>query len=338
MVKYLLPKTTQYKANLHTHTSVQDGNSTPEEVKSFYKNNGYSIVAFTDHEVLVNHSDLNDNSFLSITGCEYANTDTVDVPWKYKTTCHLNFLAKKSDNTTHVCYHPAPAARFVGEEVANSVKYHGEIFEREHTVEYVNHVIKEANSHGFLVTMNHPWWSMEGFETFSKYDGCFAVEIFNTTCSVMDGYYELNLNIYDKLLRAGKMVYPIAADDLHHLKQDSMFQPEALGGFNMIWSPSLTYTDVMTALENGDMYASMGPQIHELYVDDGMITLKCSDVESIFFRTGTRRGKYCYDVAGGVINEGVFKVQEEDKYVYACIKDKFGKWAVTRGYDIRELI
>lgn len=338
MKKYLLPQFTQYKANLHTHTNVSDGNSSPEEVKAFYKKNGYSIVAYTDHELILDHSDLNDDNFLSITGCEYANTDKTDVPWKYKTTCHLNFLAKEADNTTHVCYHPAPAARFVGDEAANKVKHYGEIFEREHTVECVNYVIKEANSHGFLVAMNHPWWSMEGFATFSQYEGCFAVEIFNTTCSVMDGYYELNLNIYDELLRAGRMVYPIAADDMHHLKPDGQFQTEALGGYNMICSPSLNYSDVMNAIEKGDMYASMGPQIHELSVEDGKITLKCSEAEAIFFRTGTRRGKYCFDATGGPKNEGIFNVQADDKYVYACVKDKFGKWAVTRAYTVDELI
>lgn len=338
MKKFLLPQTTQYKANLHTHTTVSDGNSTPKQVKEFYKRHGYSIVAFTDHELLIDHSDLNDDSFLSITGCEYANTDKTDVPWKYKTTCHLNFLAKQPDNTTHVCYNPTPAARFVGEEAANNVKHHGDYFEREHTVECVNHIIKEANAHGFLVAMNHPWWSMEGFSTYSQYEGCFAVEIFNTTCSVMDGYYELNLNIYDELLRAGRMVYPIAADDLHHLKPEGDFQPEALGGFNMICSPSLCYNDVIGAISRGDMYASMGPIIDELYIEDGKISLKCSEAESVFFRTGTRRGKYCYNSNGSCVTECTFGVQEDDKYVYVCVKDKFGKWAITRAYTIDELL
>ena len=271
MKKYLLPQFTQYKANLHTHTNVSDGNSSPEEVKAFYKKNGYSIVAYTDHELILDHSDLNDDNFLSITGCEYANTDKTDVPWKYKTTCHLNFLAKEADNTTHVCYHPAPAARFVGDEAANKVKHYGEIFEREHTVECVNHVIKEANSHGFLVAMNHPWWSMEGFNTFSQYDGYFAVEVFNYGCG-SSGHYEFTPYIYSELLRMGKKIVPVAADDIHKIWKDVKYHKQAFGGYNMIAAKELTYEGVMEAIENGDMYASSGATINEIYVEDNILT------------------------------------------------------------------
>lgn len=58
MRKYLLPETGQfYKANLHAHTSMSDGKDTPEEVKEIFKAMGYSIVAYTDHDVFVDRSD-----------------------------------------------------------------------------------------------------------------------------------------------------------------------------------------------------------------------------------------------------------------------------------------
>ena len=45
MRKYLLPETGSfYKANLHCHTVLSDGNKTPEEVKEAYQKLGYSIV------------------------------------------------------------------------------------------------------------------------------------------------------------------------------------------------------------------------------------------------------------------------------------------------------
>ena len=50
MRKYLLPEQGKfYRANLHCHTTVSDGKTTPEETKQFYKDEGYSIIAFTDH-------------------------------------------------------------------------------------------------------------------------------------------------------------------------------------------------------------------------------------------------------------------------------------------------
>lgn len=338
MKKHLLSQFKQYKANLHTHTTVSDGTSTPEQVKEFYKAHGYSIIAFTDHEVLVEHSDLNDENFLSITGCEYANTDVNDKQWHFKTTCHLNFLAKQSDNTTQICYNPAPLKKFVDDEYIKNVKYHGEIFEREHTVECVNHVIAEANKHGFLVAMNHPWWSMEGFNIFSQYEGCFAVEVFNTACASMDGFYEFNPFIYDELLRMGKKVFPIAADDMHHLKADGKFEPEALGGFNMISSPSLSYSDVMTAIENGDFYASTGPIINEIYVEDGTLILEVEPCSAVFFRTVSRHGKYVYNPDGSTVTRASFRFRENDEYVYASVKSADGKWAITRAYSISEML
>ena len=64
-----------YKANLHCHTTLSDGRLTPEEVKARYLSEGYSVVAFTDHNVLVDHSDLNDGHFLALTGIE-VDTDS----------------------------------------------------------------------------------------------------------------------------------------------------------------------------------------------------------------------------------------------------------------------
>ena len=73
MKKYLLPNDVNwYRANMHCHTTCSDGSLTPEEVKEAYKNMGYSIVAYTDHEILLDHSYLNDESFLALTSSEYS--------------------------------------------------------------------------------------------------------------------------------------------------------------------------------------------------------------------------------------------------------------------------
>ena len=59
MIKHLLPENGQfYKANLHVHTNISDGKLSPEEVKKAYMEKGYSIVAFTDHDVFVPQNDL----------------------------------------------------------------------------------------------------------------------------------------------------------------------------------------------------------------------------------------------------------------------------------------
>ena len=75
MKKYLLPNEgTFFKANLHSHSTFSDGALTPAEMKAVYQAQGYSIVAYTDHDLMFHHRELNDNSFLALSGFEiYAN-------------------------------------------------------------------------------------------------------------------------------------------------------------------------------------------------------------------------------------------------------------------------
>ena len=67
MKKYILPSNVNwYRANMHCHSNISDGSFTPDKIKKVYKEKGYSIVAFTDHDILLDHSYLNDDSFLHI--------------------------------------------------------------------------------------------------------------------------------------------------------------------------------------------------------------------------------------------------------------------------------
>ena len=69
MRHYLLPEGGNfYKANLHTHSIYSDGTRTVEEIKRDYMAHGYSVVAFTDHDIMLDHSDLNEpEKFLALT-------------------------------------------------------------------------------------------------------------------------------------------------------------------------------------------------------------------------------------------------------------------------------
>ena len=95
MKKYLLPRNGKfYKANMHTHTTVSDGKLTPEEAKEVFKSLGYSIVAFTDHEVVVPHPELRDDDFLPITSYEIS----INSAWNTFIKCyHLNIYMPEPD-------------------------------------------------------------------------------------------------------------------------------------------------------------------------------------------------------------------------------------------------
>ena len=89
MKKYLLPENGNfYKANLHSHSTVSDGRLTPREMKDFYMDNGYSIIAYTDHNKFVCHNELSDKNFLALNGVEIDINDDIQ-PRKFGKTCHF---------------------------------------------------------------------------------------------------------------------------------------------------------------------------------------------------------------------------------------------------------
>ena len=59
------------KSDFHTHTNYCDGKNTPEEIKAAYKAKGYSAVAFTEHEHIIDVTHLTDDEFIAITAYEY---------------------------------------------------------------------------------------------------------------------------------------------------------------------------------------------------------------------------------------------------------------------------
>ena len=73
MTRFLLPaRGVDRKVNLHTHTVFSDGIYTPQEIKTLYRARGYDAVAFTDHEVMIPHNDLTDETIVALNGVEIA--------------------------------------------------------------------------------------------------------------------------------------------------------------------------------------------------------------------------------------------------------------------------
>ena len=101
MKQFLLPQGGNwYKACLHVHTTCSDGLGTPEEIKKMYTEKGYSIVAYTDHEVVIPHNDLRDENFLPITGAEISvNKNIPGLSYRYSKQYHLNILSKDPEKT-----------------------------------------------------------------------------------------------------------------------------------------------------------------------------------------------------------------------------------------------
>lgn len=65
---------------------------------------GYSIVAYTDHDVLIPHQDLADENFLPLNGVEFEVTNDIQ-PRKLGKTCHFYLIALEPDNLIQPCWH-----------------------------------------------------------------------------------------------------------------------------------------------------------------------------------------------------------------------------------------
>lgn len=329
MRQYLLPESGNfYKANLHSHSTVSDGTLTPAEMKRVYMEHGYSILAYTDHEILADHSELSDESFLAITGYELSVNERGDKPWPQKQTCHLNLYARDPHNTTQVCFHPEQYY-FCGEEVYGKIRYVGTPYLREHTPECINEIIRIARDHGFLVAYNHPHWSREDPRDYLNYEGMFAMEIYNHGSNSV-GVFEYDIQAYDLMLRAGKRIYCSMTDDNHNKNPRGIYT-DSFGGFTMIKAPTLTYDTVIHALENGDFYASQGPEIYSLYLEDGMVHMSCSPVKGISYVAGVRRSaaRFGYD---GYLTEASFAVDPGDIFFRVSVVDEQGRHADTQAY------
>ena len=342
MKKYLLPETGNfYKANMHMHTTVSDGSYTPEEVKKLYQAHGYSIVAYTDHEIMVPHNDLADDDFLPITSYEFAVNKQNTPGYAFMPCYHINFYAKDK-NEKHMPI-------FVEQRILEKSKKYitAEMRAAQNTdftysVECLNDLIKKGNEMGFLVSYNHPYWSLQNYNDYVGLEGVWGVEFTNYGCLVEGYHLDCDIRPIEDMLRAGKRVFPLATDDAHILSH-------CFGGYIMIKADKLEYKTIMDALERGDFYASTGPEIKELTIENGIVHVSCSEAARISLTTELRFAR-CKNADGdNLCTEADFDLSKYieivknatnspwDSYFRVTVTDKNGNLAHSRAYFLDEL-
>ena len=332
MKKYLLPQSgTFYKANLHCHSNVSDGVFSPQEIKEKYKANGYSIVAYTDHDVYIPHPELKDDDFLPLNGFEVQINEDKGNDFCMKKTCHICFVALKPDNYIHPLWH---RSEYV---FHNAVNYRDQVkfdetkpdYIRRYNHECINEMMQIGKDAGFFVTYNHPSWSMENYNDYMGYNNMHAMEIANGG-SIGLGYMDYSAKEYQDMLRGGKKIYCIAADDTHG--ERDMFR-----GFTMIKAEKLEYEAITDALLKGNFYSSEGPLINELWYEDGLLGIECSDAKSITVYTDNRRIYHKAAQDGETLTSACFGIDAVNTYIRVTITDEKGLHADTNAYYLAEL-
>ena len=334
MKKYLFPENARfYKANLHCHSSLSDGSLSPLEIKEAYKKQGYSVVAFTDHEALIDQGHLCDESFIALNGYETCIKEEAVSTHGMLRVHHVNFIKKKPNDTVQFCFYPEnftpgrcrdqiPFLRFVGGRCVY-----------EYTPEFFKYLVGEAHKNGCLVHYNHPLWSLQSAETVSELEGFDGLEIMNTGCRANGDF---DAHVYEALLRRGKRCYVVAGDDNHN---DKGSFKDSFGGFTMIASTAFTYEGLTDALARGDAYVSSGPLIEKAYVENGLLVIRTSPAASIRVLTEGRE-ILRKDGEGGYIDGAAFSLTGKHLGSYFRIEvvDKNGNHAYTRAYEMKDFL
>lgn len=304
-VRYLIPKDGQfYKANLHSHSTCSDGYLKPEELKQAYKEHGYQIVVLTDHRVCIDHSELNDEEFLFLSGCELDNMSLPEEN-RWQKACHICCIARR----------PGTYSPMI------QLKHGGPM--------QVNETVRELMDAGFIIHYNHPVWSAHSTEDYTQYEGLSGFEIYNN-CAEVYGMEGNALHDYALFLKSGKRAYPVAADDNHNMVHKRRFISDSFGGFNMIKAPELSYNSIIAALEAGHTYASTGPIISEYILSDKELSVKCSPVSKAILKSshvGLNRQNFI--MASDTITEVIFDLSDIHDFAYIQLMAADGSFACT---------
>jgi hypothetical protein len=239
-----------YKGNTHTHTLNSDGDSTPDDVARWYREHGYQFLVLTDHNFLTSVDGLNalhgaDERYLVIRG-EEVTSKAGDKP------VHVNGLDVKRRVE-------APTGTVVGDVLQRAVDG-----------------IRAASG---VPHVNHPnfGWALTR-QDLQQLRNNRLFEIFN-------GHPQVNQDggggvpgleeVWDQILSSGTLLYGVAVDDAHVFKQPG--NPNVAGpgrGWVMVRATKLDAAALMTALDNGDFYASTGVVLDDVQATATSLTVR----------------------------------------------------------------
>ncbi|MFO7693672.1 MAG: CehA/McbA family metallohydrolase [Vicinamibacterales bacterium] len=294
-----------FKGNTHTHTLNSDGDSTPDDVVRWYREQRYHFLFLTDHNVVTPVEGLNavfamPERFLVIRGDEVTD-QAAGKP------VHLNMLGGQG---------VVPPQG--GDTVAEALRRN----------------VAAISAAGGVVSINHPnfGWAMSAADLAGG-QGAHLIEIHNGHFMVNNaggGGYPSVEALWDGMLSAGIRIFGVASDDMHQLKQPWASASARPGqGWVVVRAARLTAESVVAALAAGDFYASTGVELSDVQATPQRLVVTVREQSFAkytiqFIGQGGRILKEAvsspaqYDITGG---EG---------YVRARILDSNGRMAWTQ--------
>ena len=225
------------RCNLHAHSTNSDGLLDTRQLARLYDRAGYDLLAISDHDILTDLPDHDDNMLLM-------------------SASEISLRAPMTGGPLHVLA--------LGVETMPVV---------ERSTPFAETVSAIVDSGG-LAVVAHPWWSGLRPDELEPYEDVTAIEVFNAGCEVEQGRGHAAM-FWDSLLANGTAVGGIATDD-HHWPGFDTFR-----GWTMVRATERSVESVLDALRSGDYYASMGPAILDISLDDDALVVETSPVAAI---------------------------------------------------------
>jgi hypothetical protein len=286
-----------FKGNTHTHTSMSDGDSPPEYVANWYKEQGYQFLVLSDHNFLTDVkalANLIDTTFILIPG-EELTTSFQDKP------VHVNGLNI-----------PLLLQPIVDSTLVETIQKNVNAIRKVKGVPHINHPNFK--------------WAFDDKVLF-KIDNDKLLEIFNGHPLVNNfggGGWPSMEQVWDNLLTAGKRIYGIAVDDAHHFKGE--FSPGRSNpgrGWVHVRARALEANAIVRSLDAGLFYASTGVVLDDIIINPRKLEIRIHQQKDFKYRTEFigSYGKLLYRTES---NPAVFELSQKEKYVRAKIYDSAG--------------
>ena len=172
------------KGNLHTHTTLSDGQQTPHERVAAYEARGYDFLALTDHDVLADLESLSPRRLTLIRGIEVVGDNSVGGPPYHIVGLGLPRTFDLSDTRD------------------------------------AQALIDAIRAAGGQAVVAHPYWCGLTLRDLEVLTGTLGVEVFNATCLRTIGKGTSAVQ-WTELLTQGKRVFGLAVDDAHQATRDA---------------------------------------------------------------------------------------------------------------------
>lgn len=174
---------------------------------------------------------------------------------------------------------------------------------------------------GGLAILAHPAWSLNNPAFMAGLENVTGVEVWNSVSAPpMNADRADSSSLLDVTATLGRCWPFFANDDTH------AYGPELGAGFTMVQADELTVPAVLSALEAGRFYASQGPAIHQITLENGVMTVDCSPAERVIFYSNLPWASSRVIISDG-ITHAEYKAAGNETYLRCEITDASGKRA-----------